>query len=39
MIGGNHCIAEAIINGRRQNGPEGHIYKGKVHVNGTTDTV
>ncbi len=38
-IGGNHCIAEAIINGRRQNGPEGYVYKGKVHVNGITDTV
>lgn len=38
-IGGNHCIAEAIIKGNRQNGPEGYIHKGKVHVNGITDTV
>jgi hypothetical protein len=38
-IGGNHCIAEAIIRGNRQNGPEGYIYRGKVHVNGITDSV
>lgn len=38
-IGGNHCIAEAIIKGNRQNGPEGYVYQGKVHVNGITDTV
>lgn len=38
-VGGNHCIAEAIIRGSRQNGPEGFIYNGKVHVNGITDTL
>ncbi len=38
-IGGNHCIAETIIQGNRQNGPEGYIYKGKVHINGITDSI
>jgi hypothetical protein len=38
-IGGNHCIAEAIVRGRRQNGPEGYIHNGKVHINGITDTI
>ncbi len=38
-VGGNHCIADAIIRGNRQNGPEGYVYHGKVHVNGITDTV
>jgi hypothetical protein len=38
-IGGNHCIAESIISGSRQNGPEGYIYNGQVHINGITDTV
>jgi hypothetical protein len=38
-IGGNHCIAEAIIKGNRQNGPEGYVYNGKVHINGITDTM
>lgn len=38
-IGGNHCIAESIIKGRRQNGPEGYVYHGRVHINGITDTV
>lgn len=38
-IGGNHCLAEEIIRGSRQNGPEGFVYHGEVHVNGITDTV
>ncbi|MGD8514126.1 MAG: D-alanine--D-alanine ligase, partial [Granulosicoccaceae bacterium] len=38
-IGGNHCIAEAIIKGNRQNGPEGYVSNGEVHINGITDTV
>lgn len=38
-IGGNHCIAETIISGQRQNGPEGYIYNGQVHVNGITDSL
>lgn len=38
-IGGNHCLAEEIIRGNRQNGPEGFVYHGKVHVNGITDTI
>lgn len=38
-IGGNHCIAEAIIKGSHQNGPEGYVCNGKVHINGITDTV
>ena len=38
-IGGNHCIAEEIIRGDRQNGPEGYIYNGEVHINGITDTI
>ncbi|MCW9088131.1 MAG: ATP-grasp domain-containing protein [Gammaproteobacteria bacterium] len=37
-IDGNHCIAEELIRGDRQNGPEGYIYQGKVHVNGITDS-
>lgn len=38
-IGGNHCIAEAIIQGKQQNGPEGYIYNGEVHINGITDSI
>ena len=38
-IGGNHCIAEAIITGNRQNGPEGYVYNGQVHINGITDSI
>lgn len=38
-IGGNHCIAETIISGQRQNGPEGYVYNGQVHVNGITDSL
>lgn len=39
IIGGNYCIAEEIIRGDQQNGPEGFVYHGEVHVNGITDTV
>ena len=38
-IGGNHCIAEEIIRGNQQNGPEGFVHHGEVYVNGITDTV
>lgn len=38
-IGGNHCIAEEIIRGNRQNGPEGYVYEGEVHVTGITDSI
>lgn len=38
-IGGNHCIAESIIPGERQNGPEGYVYNGDVVVYGITDSV
>jgi len=38
-IDGNHCIAEEIIQGDRQNGPEGYVYNGEVHINGITDSV
>jgi biotin carboxylase len=38
-IDGNHFIAEELIRGERQNGPEGYIYQGKVHVNGITDSL
>ncbi|MCL7488005.1 MAG: hypothetical protein M8357_07525 [Desulfobulbaceae bacterium] len=38
-IDGNHCIAEEIIQGYRQNGPEGYVYNGEVHINGITDSV
>lgn len=37
-IGGNHCIAEEIIVGNRQNGPEGYVYDGEVYIHGITDT-
>lgn len=38
-IGGNHCIAEDIIRGKRQNGPEGFIHNGRVHITGITDSI
>ncbi|MFT7824059.1 MAG: ATP-grasp domain-containing protein [Sulfurimonas sp.] len=38
-VGGNHCIVEEIITGDRQNGPEGYVYNGEVHINGITDTI
>jgi len=38
-IGGNHCIAEQIITGERQNGPEGYVYQGDVQVYGITDSL
>jgi hypothetical protein len=38
-VDGNHCIAESLIRGERQNGPEGYVYQGEVHVNGITDSL
>lgn len=38
-IGGNHLIAEEVITGDRQNGPEGYVYNGEVFIHGITDTV
>lgn len=38
-VDGNHCIAESLIKGKRQNGPEGYVYHGKVHINGITDSL
>ena len=38
-IGGNHCIAEEIIRGARQNGPEGFAYDGEITIYGITDSV
>jgi hypothetical protein len=38
-IDGNYCIAESFIKGKRQNGPEGYVYHGKVHINGITDSL
>jgi len=38
-VDGNCCIAESFISGRRQNGPEGYVYHGRVHINGITDSL
>lgn len=38
-INGNYCIAESLIKGERQNGPEGYVYHGQVHINGITDSL
>lgn len=38
-VDGNHCIAESLIKGKRQNGPEGYVYHGQVHINGITDSL
>ncbi|MFO7593251.1 MAG: ATP-grasp domain-containing protein [Pseudomonadota bacterium] len=38
-VDGNHCIAESLIKGERQNGPEGYVYHGQVHITGITDSL